>query len=291
VHTLPETLIFFAFWVKLTGCRLVLDARDLTVELLESRWKVAGIGIVKTVSIVLEKMITYICDDIITASNGFSRSLIERRVPSDKITTIFNTADTSIFKFDETKKHPIKDNLRLLYHGTVSERFGVLVAVEAVVGLKEVFPDVELIIHGAYDPDYKNNIIKVVNNYGLQKNIILNGLVPLEQISEIVKTVHIGVVPYLSDSFMNKALSTKTFEYIAAGLPVVASRLNSSLELFNDSCIHYSEPGNSKSICHKIVELAKNPDLQEQKRINAFKQFKDYSDIVMGEKFYNLLNR
>ena len=45
------------------------------------------------------------------------------------------------------------------------------------------------------------------------------------------------------------------FEYIASGLPVVASRLKSGEELFNDSCVHYFEPGSVREFGRKSLGI------------------------------------
>jgi glycosyltransferase involved in cell wall biosynthesis len=292
VATLPEMLVFFVCWIRLAGGRLLLDARDLTVELLNSRWQTSTINFVKIVSILIERYSMRLCDDVITANNGFMRSLVARKIPPKKLTVIFNTSDTSIFKPDPNRQFvPIKNDLRLIYHGTVSNRFGVIVGIEAVSLIRQVIPEVKFIIHGAYDPKYLRTMKERIEQLNLHENILLNECVSLQEISNIIKTVHIGLVPYLSDPFMNLALSTKTFEYIASGLPVVVSRLKSNEELFDNSCIHYAKPGDPQDLADKIIDFAKNPSLRKQKAESAFLQFQQYSDKVMGERFLNLIKK
>ncbi len=292
VCTLPEALVFFVFWIKFTGAGLILDARDLTVELLASRWQVPTINIIRTLFILVERLSMGLCGDVITASNGFMRSLVDRKIPQRKIAVIFNTSDTSIFKPDPKREFlPIQTDLRMLYHGTVSHRFGVMIAVEAVGLIRRVFPNVKFFIYGSYDPGYLKSIKQRIEALNIHDNITMGGFLDLGEIYEIIKSVHIGVVAYLSDPFMNQALSTKTFEYIAAGLPVVASRLKSCEELFDDSCIQYAIPGDANDLAEKIIEFAHNPSLRKQKSKAALQQFQQYSDIVMNERFLGVIKK
>lgn len=287
VHTLPEWLVFFVAWVKLFSCKLVIDVRDVTVELIESRWDTILIKPVKFFAIVVERLSLSLCDKIFTANDGFKRELIKRNGDKKEITVLLNTAETSVFKPDPNREFAdISDNLRLIYHGTVAPRFGVLYLIEAIPIICKVFPGTEIVIYGYYDPNYKKIIEKKITSYKIASNVKLNSTVPLEEINEIIKRVHIGVVPYRNDYFMNLALSTKLFEYVAAGLPVVATRLRSTEELFDDSCIHYAKPEDPGDLANKIIELASNSLLRKQKSEAAFKKFTDeYSDVIMNKRF------
>ncbi len=293
VHTLPEYLLLFVAWVRLFGTRRILDGRDLTVDLLKSRWNGIAVTLLKPLAVILERLVASLCCEIITASNGFKRALIARKIKENKITVIFNTADTSVFTPVKNRSYEVGENgqLRLIYHGTVAPRFGVIVAIKALACIRKNYPGVVLFIHGMWDSAYKREIDKVIKSNALENHVRFNGVVSIEEINKLLQTVHLGIVPYLSDPFMNKALSTKTFEYIAAGLPVVASRLDSCTELFDDDCIHYAEPGNAKDLADKIIELARNSTLQKKKATAALKTFQHYTDTVMGQRFKSLVSK
>lgn len=274
VHTLPEFLAFVTIFNKLTGSRVILDGRDITVDLLSSRWKGKNVFLLKAIAQSVEKCITMFCDEVITASNGFRRSLISRNVSPKKVSVLVNTADEKIFRYMSHRTFtPIAENAKFIYHGTVSDRFGVLVAVQAMKTICEKIPNSSLHIYGFYDPGYRKKIEACISDSKLEKHIHLNDVVPLEQIYSQILTMDLGIVPYLSDNFMNIALSTKMFEYIASGLPVVASRLKSGRELFDDSCVHYSDPGSAEDLAEKVLEMCKDPELRSSKREQAYKAF------------------
>ena len=291
VHTLPEFLVFITFLNKLFGSVIVLDGRDITVDLLTSRWHGKKIVFLKMIAVFLEKAITGYCDEIFTASSGFKRSLVSRGVPEKKIKVMVNTADETIFHFDRDREFkPVTEQARLIYHGTVSERFGLLVAVKAMKNICKQIPGSTLHIFGFFDPGYRKKIEDYIKQSKLNENVHLYDPMNLEEIYKQILTMDLGVVPYLSDNFMNLALSTKTFEYIAAGLPVAASRLKSSEELFDDSCIQYSESGNPEDLAEKITSLCLSPELRQAKRDRAYAMFDKYfTSASQNEMYVNLL--
>jgi glycosyltransferase involved in cell wall biosynthesis len=291
VHTLPEFIVFFTIFQKLSGSIIVLDGRDTTVDLLESRWPVTH-TFFKSLSKTIEKMVVMFCNEIITASNGFKRSLKKRGAPEEKITVMMNTADETIFNFIEYKRNDIiSENARLIYHGTVSERFGIIIAVEAMRTICNYIPCSELHIYGWYDPIYKKRIEEMVKKTRLAGNVILHGLANLQEIYQEILTMDIGIVPYLNNNFMNIALSTKTFEYVASGLPVTASRLKSTEELFDDTCINYFEPGNPEDLAKKVIKICTNPMMRQSKRLCAYEIYKDnFTSEIQHEKYMKIVN-
>lgn len=293
VHTLPEFLVFTTIVHKLFGSSIILDGRDITVDLLSSRWRgKKGIAIVKMFATMLERIIMSLCNEIITASSGFKRSLVSRGIDENKITVMVNTADEGIFKFDSDRKfNAITKKAQLIYHGTVSERFGLLMAVKAMKIICQKIPDSVLHIFGFFDPQYRKKIEEYVSEEKLEENVKLHNPLNLPEIYEHVLTMDLGVVPYLSDNFMNLALSTKTFEYIAAGLPVTASRLKPSEELFNDSCIQYAQPGNVNDLAQKVIDMCLEPEMREAKRNQAYDVFvKNFTSVAQNSIYIKMIS-
>jgi glycosyltransferase involved in cell wall biosynthesis len=267
VHTLPEVLVFTATIPKLMGKSVILDARDLSFELLHSRWPHNLIlrKAIQPLFRAVERASAAFSDRIITASLGFRERLIERHIPGGKIVTIVNSADDSIFRFHGDRHfQPISANANLIYHGTVAERFGVLIAVRAIHLVQRSLPGTQLHLYGGYDQSYRRLLDQTIEELNLSELVFLNGYRPLAWLYEAMKSVDLGVVPYLKDEFMNLALSTKGFEYAAAGVPIVASRLDSMQAILPENCVTYFEPGNPSDLADKIVDLCHNAEKRRQ---------------------------
>ncbi len=290
VHTLPESLVFVGALQKIRGVKILLDVRDTSVELFETKW---GKGNRRFLINFVKASANLACrfsDKIITASPGFQQKLIERKVPSNKITIIYNTADTSIFKYDEKREFKkITSNAKIIYHGTVAERFGVDVAIEALALLQSKIPNSQLFIFGFYDDDYKQKLNKLITKLKLENLVMLNKRENLENIYKMIKISDIGIVPYRSDDFMQLALSTKMFEYISSGIPVIAARLRSAEYVFNDTCVFYATPGEPHEFADKIEQLCLNPDLRKNFTKNAIKAHKKVSSEVMSKLYFNIV--
>jgi glycosyltransferase involved in cell wall biosynthesis len=178
----------------------------------------------------------------------------------------------------------------LLYHGTVAHRFGLHVAIEAVGRLRERLPGVRLFIYGRYDPSYRKSLERLVEASGLGGCVSLGGYLPLEKVKEVIGEADIGVVPYLSDPFMNLALSTKTFEYVSMRLPVVASRLDSITSIFTDRSLEYFNPGNATDLADAIMRICRAPALRKDYIDNAAEAYEPISWPVMSKRYLKTIN-
>lgn len=290
-HNLPDTLIFVPILQKITGKRLVLDLHDLSVELLGSKWTGRKARRLTPVLRIIEKMSCAFADRVITTSEGFRERLIQRGIPDKKITVVINTADPHIFKFDEAREFkPIERGARLLYHGTVQERFGLMTAVEAIPHLQKRIPESRLSIYGNYDPSYKQVLHERIEALGMQAHISLGAHHPLEEVYGFIGNADIGLVPYHSTDFMNLALSTKTFEYAATGLPVVASRLRPVQMVFGAECITLANPGDPVDLAAKVADLCLAPETRRRQSLAAREALKWISGEVMEARYTRLMN-
>jgi len=292
-HNMPDYLVFAGFFQKRAGKPLVLDLHDLTVELFGSKWGRRKAAVLLPVLKLAERLSCGFADALITASPGFVESLIRRGIPSEKITLVLNTADPRFFRFDQGRKYePINraQGPRLLYHGTVAERFGLAKAIDAAAILRKTMPGTKLNIYGHYDPSYRMFLEQKVREERLEKNVQLHGWKSLEEIYQIIRNSDIGVVPYLKDDFMDLALSTKTFEYAASGLPVAASRLKSLHSLFSEDCVSFADPSSAEDLAAKIARLCADPQLREKQARAAAAVLPSISGEVMAGRYLGLIN-
>ena len=291
VHNMPEFQVFTTCFQKIAGIPIVLDLHDLTPELFELKWgdkkKSSFIRIVRLV----EKLSCRFADKLITVSEVCKEILVNRGVHPDKITLVLNTPDEKIFKYDTEREYRIITiGAKLIYHGTVADRMGLHVVVEAMKYLNEKIPGSILDIYGYYDHSYKKYLERLISEFNLEEIVFLKGEYSQEIIYGFIKEFDFGVVPYLDNIYMNLCLPTKMFEYNASLLPVVASRLKSPSLIFNDDSIGFTEPGNAHDMADKIINLCSDPAKRKTMAANAYSILQNISGQIMAERYVKLID-
>jgi glycosyltransferase involved in cell wall biosynthesis len=291
-HNMPDFLIFVPFIQKMAGAKLVLDLHDLSVELLESKWGGARARTLLPLVRGVERLSCAFADELITTSSGFLERMIERGISPEKVTLVLNTPDEGIFEFEGGRRFVrIDRGAKLLYHGTVQERFGLLEAIEALGRLQARVPESHLQLFGNYEPRYLARLKDRVRDLALDDYVHFGGYVSPETIYAEIKRADVGLVPYHGTEFMNLALSNKTFEYAAAGLPIVASRLRSIESLFNDECVRYARPEDPDDLARKIEELCADPEGRKRQAVAARRVLGGISWRVMATRYIAVLRR
>ncbi len=296
IHNLPDQLVFTALFQRILGTPVVLDLHDLMVELFESKWDTGKTRVLLPVVKFLERISCDFASHLITTSEGFRLKLLGRGISNEKITLVLNAADTNIFyrpKNGKMARHcrrgEILTSPRLVYHGTITHRFGIHVLVGAVGILKSKGFNPSLQLFGKYDEDYRPVLEALIRDLGLDSNVSLGGYLMHEEIREMLYDVDIGIVPYLSDSFMDLALSTKSFEYVVMGLPVVASRVAAMTSLFSPKAVRYFSPGDEDDLAHQIQLFCQNPDSRDQYPLIADEEYQSVSWPTMEKRYVDLM--
>ena len=202
-----------------------------------------------------EKYSCIVSDHLITVTKTCKEKLIERGNPSDKITIIFNSANESVFQFDHTRSfHKINKRLKLIYYGTIAERFGLHIAIKAMQLVLEEIPESRLDIYGKIENGYETYLKGLILECNLENQINLNGVIQRELIPNLLKSSDIGIVPHLKSDYSNLALPTKAFEYIASGIPVISTDLFDLVQTFGDKSITFCQGNRVQALAEKVKE-------------------------------------
>lgn len=289
-HNMPDHLIFAGILQKFLGVPLILDIHDLTVELLDDKWPKKKSGLMKSLVKFVEKISCKTADKIITVTQTCKERLVSRGVSPEKITLVLNTPNENIFKPNKVRKfEKIVEKGCMIYHGSIAERFGLHVAIEAMTIVRKKIPGSKLEIYGSFNTAYGRFLIEKIKDLNIQDSVVLNGIIKRELIPELLYNSDIGLVPYLSNDYMNLALPTKAFEYIATGLPVVSTLLDDLSKTFSHNSIAYVHENDPNDLADKIVELCYNPAKRKAQVESALKELEKISGTVMNRRYVNLV--
>lgn len=252
VHNLPDFLVFAALAPKLTGSKVILDLHDLMPEFFAARFQGRGAGVARWLVRLQERLACRFADHVITVSEHWRRRLIERGVPAARCSVLMNLADPRIFT-PQARRPPPADRLRLIYHGTITRRYGLDLLVEAIGLARAEAPGLAAQIVGA--GELVEPLRRMVEELGLADRVTIGALVPAEQLPALIAAADLGVVPYRDDPFTDELLPTKLMEYAALGLPTIASRTTAIASCFDAAMVQFVPPGDAPALARAIVAL------------------------------------
>jgi glycosyltransferase involved in cell wall biosynthesis len=261
VHNLPDFLVFCAVVPKLQGVPVILDLHDLMPEFFAGRFG-QDRPVVARVIDWQERLACRFADQVITVSEHWRQALVDRGVPAARCSVVMNLADGRIFhplvRPGRRRRRSPKAAFHLLYHGTVTHRYGLDVAVHAVARLRDDIPGIRLTILG--QGDQMSELVDLVRELRLDTHVDLRDqLVPAEVLPEVIAAADLGIVPYRDDVFTDGLVPTKLMEYAAMALPTVAARTTAIEATFGSSAAAYFTPGDDEALARTIRELWQNP--------------------------------
>ena len=217
VHNMPDILIASAILPKLMGAKIILDLHDPMPELFKTIYSVADDHPMITILKWLEKISIRFADLVITPNISFRNLFISRGCPSAKIHIIMNSPQEDIFKKDLNPNRKQKDQDRrqfiLMLHGVIEKRQGHDIAIRAVSVLRHKIPTLRLHIYG--DGGFSKYVQNLVHDLNLQDIVFFHGLVSIEQISQALATIDVGIVPNRMNAFTELNFPTRIFECLA----------------------------------------------------------------------------
>lgn len=246
---------------RLTGAQLVYDSHELATSV---PYREPGWGwLVGTI----ERLVVPRCNAVITVSAGIAARLRERYGLACSPVVIRNVSALSV-----NGRGGLRARLGLgdeeplvLYQGAPAPSRGCEVLVDAVARLDGV----HLAFLGDPEPGYVPQLLAQVETRGIADRVSFLGSISLSDLLSHTAEADVGVT-LLQDTCENHrlALPNKLFEYIAAGLPVVASALPETERLLAEYgvgwCVPPDNPSAVASALHSALLGRDDPTLRRR---------------------------
>ena len=152
---------------------------------------------------------------------------------------------------------------RLIYLGGLTPVRGARVLVDIMAELKKTHPHIKLLCLGPFnEPHVEAEVKQYVQECGLQQEIEYIHFVPYEQVAAYLVQSLIGLIPWqVNEQMLRMVFPNKVFEYMACGLPIVASDLPSLRYIFGRSQSGVLvQPDDPQAHAQAIRELLDHPD-------------------------------
>jgi glycosyltransferase involved in cell wall biosynthesis len=265
IHSVPDFEVFAALIPKLAGSKIILDIHDIMPEFYASKFDVSADSLIFKSLVLTERASTAFANYVIIANHLWERTLTERSVKKEKCSAFLNYPMPAFF-------HPYPKNRKdgkvvLVYPGSLNWHQGVDIAIRAFDRIKTKAPEAEFHIYGNGPAvDYLRQSITERN---LNDRVFIRDFLPLDKIVPLMASADIGVVPKRADSFGDQAFSTKVFEFMALGVPVIVSRTQIDSFYFDDSVVKFFSSKDEESLAGAMLELIKNRHLRTTLSRNA----------------------
>ncbi len=201
---------------------------------------------------------------IITVSEFSKNEIIKHlNYPAENIHIVKDAVDHSIYY--ENRDKQILNNLDILNHqkvvlyvGSETPRQNVPVLIKAFARLKKKFPDIKLVKIGeSQSYGARENILNLINDLHLQKDVIFVGYVTEEDMPRWYNAADILVYPCEYAGF-----GLPPLEAMACGTPVITANTTSLPEVVGDAGIMI-DPQDHDLMANKMYEILTNNGLRE----------------------------
>jgi len=118
---------------------------------------------------------------------------------------------------DRPADMPSTDSAVIGYHGMIARWFDFTM----VAAIADGFPDHDIVLVGPVDAEVSDQLEALT----VRPNVTHIGPRPSDEIAAYVQAFDVGLVPFVVDDLTRAVSPLKMYEYMAAGVPVVAAPL------------------------------------------------------------------
>lgn len=290
IHFHDPELIPVGFLIKMIKkVKVIYDIHEHVVyDIMDKSWIPRYLrSMVKNLYILVEKICLPRFDAII-----YTTPIVGERYYKigRKVVSIENYPQLELFD-NSVNVEPANGIPTMVYLGRVKKERGVKEAIFAFGEVVDKLPNARFLIIGDIVPEsFDNELKKLVNDMHLEKNVSFLGFVPYGETVNYLKNASCGIVTFLPERNNMACLPNKLFEYMASGLPVIASNFKLYKDVIEDSESGLTvEPENVEMLAEAIIYMLKNNDIALNMGLHAREAFKrKYNWEAEEKKLFNL---
>ncbi|NED95105.1 glycosyltransferase family 4 protein [Phytoactinopolyspora alkaliphila] len=221
----PDTYWLLGLVWKLRGKKFVFDQHDLCPEVYEAKF--GKRGALHRVLLLLERATYRVADRVISPNPSYQEIAVERGgVPVERTTVVMSTPDPALMVRRDVDPSLRAGRRRLVCY------VGIMGPQDGVDGLLEA---IHLYVHAMGRDDahfallgYGDSLDELKarsKRLRIEDYVTFTGRVDHDELNHWLSTADVGVTPDPPCEFNDRSTMNKTLEYMAHGVPVVASDL------------------------------------------------------------------
>jgi len=263
IHNMPDILVLSALLPKALGAKVILDQHDPMPELMMTIFNLGesslGVRLIRK----LEKWSIACANLVITVNVACKRIFAARSCRPEKIEVVMNSPDGEIFPYRAARSYPVSEGVSgkpfvIMYHGSLVERNGLDLAVDALALVRKTIPSAELRIYGRKTP-FLEQVMGKARNTGLETCTRYLGPKRLEELVQEIEGCDVGVIPNQRNRFTDVNTPTRIFEYLALGKPLIAPRTPGIQDYFDPESLLFFEAGDAEELAERIAYVHSQP--------------------------------
>lgn len=187
--------------------------------------------------------------------------LLRKGIPEDRVTIVSNTPP--IDKFRGLVHQHTGTNLHLVYVGFLTELRGLDLLIKAVAeyierGNPSDSIRVDIVGKGASKPKLQS----LVAELGVGSSVTIHGWLSQEKVTQLMTAANVGALTYRVCGHWNHTIPNKIFDYMLAGLPVLATEVIPIQRIVTqEDCGLVCRDLDTADIAGKLEQL-RNPELR-----------------------------
>jgi glycosyltransferase involved in cell wall biosynthesis len=268
VHNMPNCIVFAALIPRLFGSRIILDFHDTMPELYMEKFRIGKQSLMCRVLLLEETLSAMLAHELIVTSEVHKKIFLEHGLPSRNMAVVMNLANPRYFTFEHEHAHTTQEAFRFIYHGTLSHRSGLDIALRAFKLAVNRCRYLQLSIIG--DGDYRSTLLNLSKQLELDDCVTFSeGLIAVEQLSWHITHADAGLIPSRSDGATASMLPVKLLEYVYMRKPSIVARTTGVQYYFDDAMVCYFDPENVSDLADKIVRVSSDVHYRQSLVDNA----------------------
>ncbi len=245
-HLHDSELLMIGIWLKLLGRKVVYDAHeDTPLQIDYQHWLPRGVKTMyKWFYILIEKISGWLFDGIIVAEPVIAKYFPKKKTALIRNFPIVKQFDERFVPYDQRKK-------TLIYVGLLSNARGAIQMAKAATRAKQKC-DFEFQLGGSFSPaELEKEVLKYPVHF--------LGWLSFDKMVDSMMRARAGIIIPQPIERYKTNYPVKLFEYMAAGLPVIATKFGEVAEFVKEAgCGITVDPENETEIAEAIQFVFSN---------------------------------
>jgi len=257
VNTMPDALVFTTLLPRLMGATVTVFMKEPTPELYETIY--GNRKAFRLLAAVEQWAIGY-AQAAFTVTEELKQRYIERGARREKITVVLNGPDGRNL-LDHKREACVPDPafFTIVCNGTIEDRYGHATLMQATDIARRTEPRIRVRITG--DGNAVGVLEQMISDLHLEEHVSFLGWLPIDDLVCELSRADAGIIPMEASPYSHLIHTNKMYDYTLFGKPVIASRLRSVEEYFDDSSVCFFTPGDPQSLADSMIRLAADRDL------------------------------